>query len=345
MRSGSNGNQASGNEAPREESGLQFQPDSESKSELFGGHACEAKEEECNMTQDAKMMRLQFGEESVQDSRHRGESIGKHYEYDVILDEKEYSGKKDICDVIEKAEVVVREHRGEDEEPNGENRSQENVFVLMQSTMEARVPKFIGNHSEADVSSDPAQVEIKEIIPNVNSNTSTTASSSSSGHIHPVFIASIGRTHGNNGGVVDLTNDLRVQSISRDTTQNNLNRLFSPEGRTETSRIIKEKKGNCVRDESSIIGDFLSSKGTSRKGQRKATKNRSRDMSSSEQRWVLEYRSKVCIERGDIIVRQGDYKGWHEKGLAEKALRGGLGEESIKRLCNKYDAWKRKNSG
>ena len=56
---------------------------------------------------------------------------------------------------------------------------------------------------------------------------------------------------------------------------------------------------------------------------------------------MLEHRASVFIERGKDNVQRNDYKKWHKKGLCEKHLEPGLGEEAVKRLCLIYDNWKR----
>ena len=130
LRAGRHVTQASGNEASSAEPGVKFQRDSDSNSILCGGRVGDSKEE-CNVTQVAKRMRLQFGEESGHEYRHRGKSSGKHDEYDVNLYEKESSGQHVICDDMETVEDFFCEHKGEVGEPSGENWIQEKVFDKM----------------------------------------------------------------------------------------------------------------------------------------------------------------------------------------------------------------------
>ena len=159
-----------------------------------------------------------------------------------------------------------------------------------------------------------------------------------------VFLCTVEGSASGRSSNVDPCTDMKKCSVQRDTTKHNTIAFFCKEGRLKMANEVTERNHKRITQESVYIGAFLQAHGTSAKNQRHKTRSRSRDMSISEQRWVLEHRSKVFIERGRDTVIKGDYANWHVQGISDpKGLKDGISTEAIKRLCLRYDDWKHAN--
>ena len=145
-------------------------------------------------------------------------------------------------------------------------------------------------------------------------------------------------------GTVNICNEMKKGYAHRGTTKQNTIDYVGKEGRLDMEKSMVDKNNQLIHQESLYIIAFLHAHGQCSTRQRHATTNGTREMSTSEQRWVLERRSKVRIERGNNIVTDVDYINWHTRGLSEpNGLKDGITPEAIKMLCSRYDEWTHAN--